>query len=602
MLTHVRSARGLALVALAMLLASRHLQDPARFGDGERARPIVKAGAPKPPRASELFWIVSPRDPAQDRLTLEDGTRLPTDTSNNNLALRYHDGRLWFAFRSATHHHPKPPVWAPQYLSLRRAKTRLYVVSTPMSQEALARFPKGWSDLRWRLELEVVDAIRERVFRPKAKALLAGDTEARRWFETLYAPADVASLLADVDQVQERRGNGADPVEALLERSRRYLSDFDVREPLFFELNGRSFLYVQQIEGTSMRANSLRSWAFQWENGHWSDPRPVLVPNEHFWDIQVRKERGKDVAYMTSYRGAAYEYQSDDAKTLVRFRRSTDGLDWALVDGHDSVYTGGASEAAFAFEPSGDLFVSLRLEDGDRNGWGTLFATASKAHLGSWDFQKPIDPRRYDSPRVFVHDGHRYQIARQALCAGPDGPVDIARNCPYDRSFVNPAEEAAERSRDTLARRVSLNLLGRVVERLQSGEATRGNASEVFARGRATLERMQERTRDANEVARLAKGGFDARLSLLYQFTYYVSIPMRTTLYWWNAVEKAFEPELILPSAGDTSFPSYQWIDDDTMLLGNYSSPPEQGDLSWREGQENRTGIYFVKLTFPKGA
>ena len=78
----------------------------------------------------------------------------------------------------------------------------------------------------------------------------------------------------------------------------------------------------------------------------------------------------------------------------------------------------------------------------------------------------------------------------------------------------------------------------------------------------------------------MARGGFDPQLSLLYQFTYYVSIPMRTTLYWWDERESAFEPLLVLPSAGDTGFPSYQWIDADTMLLGNYSSPPEQSRLT----------------------
>lgn len=590
MLSYLRSPRGLRAVALVFACVAFQPFDPARVGGDERARTIVREGAPKSPRVSDLFWIVSPREASQDFLILEDGSRLPTDTSNNNLAIRIRDGRLWFAFRSASHHHPKPPVWAPQYLSLRSSKTRLYVVSTPMTSEQLARFPEGWKDLRWRLDLEATQAIRDRAFRPKAQALLEGDPDAKRWFEALYTPADGASLLADA--------SGLVSVDAFMSKARRYLSDFDLREPLFFELNGKAFLYTQQIEGTSMKANSLRSWAFRWENGAWSTPEPVLSPQEHFWDIQVRKERGREVAYMTSYQGSAYEYQ--DAKTLVHFRRSTDGIHWSPVDGIESVYSGGASEAAFSFLPGGDLFVSLRLEDGDRNGWGTLYANAKASKIGDWVFQKPTDPRRYDSPRVFTHGRHRYQLARQALCAGPGGALDLARNCPYDRAFVSPAEEKAEQARDTLARRVSLSLLGRVAEQLQPEDSTRGTASEVFMRGRATLMRMQERTRDPKEFELLARSGFDPRLSLLYQFTYYVSIPMRTTLYAWDSHENAFEPSLILPSAGDTAFPSYQWLDEDTMLLGNYSSPPEQARLSWREGQENRTGIYFMTMRFSR--
>jgi len=55
-----------------------------------------------------------------------------------------------------------------------------------------------------------------------------------------------------------------------------------------------------------------------------------------------------------------------------------------------------------------------------------------------------------------------------------------------------------------------------------------------------------------------------------------------------------------LPSAGDTSFPSIQQLGDHTFLVGNYTSPLDDPDISWIDGQvaEDGTQIYLLTLTF----
>ena len=82
--------------------------------------------------------------------------------------------------------------------------------------------------------------------------------------------------------------------------------------------------------------------------------------------------------------------------------------------------------------------------------------------------------------------------------------------------------------------------------------------------------------------------------------TQYSSRPKRTAIYRVNTAERRVEHIVDLPSAGDTSFPSIRRTGPHTFLLANYTSPLDEPDISWFEGQvsDRGTQIYFVELTF----
>jgi hypothetical protein len=55
-----------------------------------------------------------------------------------------------------------------------------------------------------------------------------------------------------------------------------------------------------------------------------------------------------------------------------------------------------------------------------------------------------------------------------------------------------------------------------------------------------------------------------------------------------------------LPSAGDTAFVSARRTGPHTWLLANYTSPVDDPDVSWLEGQTSPRGtqIYVAELSF----
>lgn len=89
----------------------------------------------------------------------------------------------------------------------------------------------------------------------------------------------------------------------------------------------------------------------------------------------------------------------------------------------------------------------------------------------------------------------------------------------------------------------------------------------------------------------------DARMK--YQLDYWTR-PKRTAIYRIDRENRAVVHLMDLPSAGDTAFPSIRRTGAHTFLLANYTSPLNDPDIGWLEGQaaEAGTRIYFVELTF----
>lgn len=76
--------------------------------------------------------------------------------------------------------------------------------------------------------------------------------------------------------------------------------------------------------------------------------------------------------------------------------------------------------------------------------------------------------------------------------------------------------------------------------------------------------------------------------------------PKRTALYRIDEQAGRVVHLLDLPSAGDTAFPSVRRTGADTFLVANYTSPLDDPERTWLEGQGalDGTSIYLLTLTF----
>ena len=55
-----------------------------------------------------------------------------------------------------------------------------------------------------------------------------------------------------------------------------------------------------------------------------------------------------------------------------------------------------------------------------------------------------------------------------------------------------------------------------------------------------------------------------------------------------------------IPGVGDTAFPSIRRIDEHRFLMANYTSPLDQPDLMWVEGQSSAGWhqLYLAEIVF----
>jgi hypothetical protein len=192
----------------------------------------------------------------------------------------------------------------------------------------------------------------------------------------------------------------------------------DVREPLLYTWQGSLFLSFFEGGTDPLAFEPNQPWRSQYQGAQdWSTPQTWGAQGEVPWDIVAHDGH----LYMTSYLGNHYDFGAAGDVSL-RLQRSTDGTHWAPVGESAEVYRGGASEAAFGFDPDGDLWAVLRNEDGDQTGFGSLLCHAPADDLGRWDCPEHSDPERYDSPRIFAHGDELYMVARRDI----GGPYDQA--------------------------------------------------------------------------------------------------------------------------------------------------------------------------------
>jgi hypothetical protein len=235
--------------------------------------------------------------------------------------------------------------------------------------------------------------------------------------------------------------------ESTWRQEARFALGRDLREPRWLPLDGRLFLYVSLLGSSSYSfdpervdvtelATPSRPVATGLEDadsppsGNFGPLEPAGLPGRIAWRTRVIDGRG----YMTAYRGGEHLYSLSRQPMSVELYSTNDGRHWLPADpAHPVVSQGGGSEADFAIMPGGSLFGVIRNEEGDESGWGSKLCRASAAALGAWTCTN--DPRKFDSPNVFVHDGEVYFFARRNLAnegrydlGVGDGLVRMLRN------------------------------------------------------------------------------------------------------------------------------------------------------------------------------
>jgi hypothetical protein len=80
----------------------------------------------------------------------------------------------------------------------------------------------------------------------------------------------------------------------------------------------------------------------------------------------------------------------------------------------------------------------------------------------------------------------------------------------------------------------------------------------------------------------------------------YSGRPKTTALYAIDREARAVVHLMDLPGVGDTAFPSVRRTGAHTFLMANYTSPLDEPDISWVEGQTSDRGtqLYLLDLTF----
>lgn len=197
--------------------------------------------------------------------------------------------------------------------------------------------------------------------------------------------------------------------ELAWEHEASYAIGTDLREPRFLVLGTSLFLYVSVLgddqlafEPMGVRVTERRA------DGTWTELEDIGLSGYIAW--RTRTERG--VPYMLAYLGGEHIYRFDGLPLSVDFLTTADGRSWVPVDpSRRVVYMGGGSETDIAIGDDGTLFGIIRNEPGDENGWGSMVCRAEAGALAEWSCH--IDPKKYDSPLMFWHDGEAYLVGRR---------------------------------------------------------------------------------------------------------------------------------------------------------------------------------------------
>jgi len=231
----------------------------------------------------------------------------------------------------------------------------------------------------------------------------------------------------------------------------------DLREPRFLVWQGHLFLYFALLGSNPAAFEPGGTLATQYGSpSRWTKPRRI-IPLDDFiaWSVKLHEGR----PYMLGYTGGGGTYQPNPPPKYVYWLTTEDGYNWHAVNpSHPIVYTGQCGETDFAFLPgTGNIVTACQTEEVDTLGWGAKICTAPAS--ATWQWTCRGDPRRLDSPFVFVDNGYVYVIARRQPNFG--GNYDLAMtNLPdtdaqfavYDAAYASTTKRCALWSIDPATR------------------------------------------------------------------------------------------------------------------------------------------------------
>lgn len=195
----------------------------------------------------------------------------------------------------------------------------------------------------------------------------------------------------------------------------------DLREPRFLSLGNELFLYVAKLGSDPLKFEPKgMAYTRRAADGSWGPLTDFYKPGYIGWRAKV--ERG--TPYLVAYVGGEHIYKFDGVPLDIELLTTQNGVDWAGVDPQKPVVSrGGGSETDFALADDGTLFGIIRNEEGDETGFGSKVCRAPAGKLAEWSCKH--DPRKYDSPLMFWHDGEAYLVGRRNVTE--DGNYDLGK-------------------------------------------------------------------------------------------------------------------------------------------------------------------------------
>jgi len=200
----------------------------------------------------------------------------------------------------------------------------------------------------------------------------------------------------------------------------KFFMGTDLREPRFLAWDGKLWLYFAVL-GKDLGAfepGDARGARYE-SPGKWTKHASLGLGDFIPW--RARVVAGKPL--MIGYNNGGDVYSGGKIPDIhVKILTTTDGMKWTPAVGKDGiVLKGGVSETDFAVLADGSLVAVGRNEAGDKDGFGSKVCTAPKDDWATWTCT--ADPRKPDSPLVFMHKGKPWLIGRRTTAN--DGNFDL---------------------------------------------------------------------------------------------------------------------------------------------------------------------------------
>ena len=225
------------------------------------------------------------------------------------------------------------------------------------------------------------------------------------------APTHFASKRARIQILRSADGGSTWALDGTV------LARRDVREPRLVAWGDRLLCYWFTAGTSARRFEPDRIWVTErLGDGRWREPEAISPPDCVVW--RVRPLDGR--LAMTVYRGAGSLFTAHPVPLAVELWGSDDGWSWTPWDPAHPVVHHGGSEAEFLPLPDGRLVGVVRKE-GPESGWGSDVFTAPAGDPTHWTVRH--DPRKFDSPWLFLDEGRPLLVARRQPVA--DGRFDL---------------------------------------------------------------------------------------------------------------------------------------------------------------------------------